>query len=287
MTGRCPSRESSVTVINRSCPRENLRAGMKVIRLSGFALNFLAGLGAAALFPLLPRAARQSITRLWSRAMLAVVGVRLEVHGELARGPALIVANHVSWVDVLAIAALRPCVFVCKSDVAAWPVLGWLLARVDTIFMRRASARAAFRAMREAGARLRAGASVALFPEGTSTNGEQVLPFAAAIFQAAADAGRSVQPLGLAYSSQEAVYAGGTGFGESLLAVAGARGLRVRVTVLPILASIERREAAVRSRELIEQALRAGTLPAVAGHAAESRAEGDLVALQAGRPGLV
>jgi 1-acyl-sn-glycerol-3-phosphate acyltransferase len=276
-----------VTVINRSCPRENLRAGMKAMRLSGFAVHFFAGLGAAALFPLLPRAARQAITWLWSRAMLAVLGVRLEVQGELARGPALVVANHVSWVDALAISALRPCVFVCKSDIAAWPVLGWLLGRVDTIFMRRGSARAAYRAMREAGARLRAGASVALFPEGTSTNGEQVLPFAAAIFQAAADAGCPVQALALAYSSQEAVYAGGTGFGESLLAVAGARGLRVRVTVLPILASIERRDAAVRSRELIEQALRAGTLPAVAGHAAEGRAEGDLVALQAGRPGLV
>jgi 1-acyl-sn-glycerol-3-phosphate acyltransferase len=276
-----------MTVINRSCPRASLRGGMKATRLCGFALSFLAGLGAAAFFPLLPRAARHTITRLWSRAVLFGLGVRLEAQGELAPGPALVVANHISWVDVLAIAALRPCVFICKSDVATWPVLGWLLTRVDTIFMRRGSARAASRAMRAALARLRAGASVALFPEGTSTDGDQVLPFAAAIFQAAVDAGCPVQPLAMAHSSPEAVYAGGTGFGESLLSVAGARGLRVRVTVLPALRSIERREAAVRSHELIELSLRAGTLTAVAGHAAEGTVEGDLVALQAGRPGLV
>lgn len=257
MTGTRRKHEASMTVMTRSSAHASLRAGMKAIRLAAFALHLLAGLAAAALFPLLPRAARHAITKSWSRAMLAMLGVGLEVQGELAPGPALVVANHVSWVDVLAITALRPCVFICKSEVAAWPVLGWLLARVDTIFMRRGSARAASRAMREAGARLRAGASVAVFPEGTSTNGGQVLPFGAAIFQSAWDAGCVVQPLALAYSSREAVYAGAIGFGESLLAVAGARGLRVRVAVLPAVASIDRRDAALRSRELIELALRA------------------------------
>src|SRR5918994_7021515 len=110
---------------------------MRTIKLLGVILVLLAGFVAAALFPLLPRAARLAITQAWSRLLLAVLGVQLEVEGEACEGPALIVANHVSWLDVLAITALRPAVFVCKSEIAAWPGLGWLLGRADTIFLRR------------------------------------------------------------------------------------------------------------------------------------------------------
>jgi 1-acyl-sn-glycerol-3-phosphate acyltransferase len=257
---------------------------MKTIKLLGVILVLLAGFAAAALFPLLPRAARLGITQAWSRALLAVLGVRLDLEGEIEPRPALLVANHVSWLDVLAISAVRPSVFVCKSEIAAWPALGWLLGRADTIFLRRRSAVAAGQAVQSATRQLRAGLSVALFPEGTSTDGDAVLPFSAALFQAAVDAGCPVQPLALSYSSRAAVYAGDTGFAESLLAVVSARGLCVSLSALPVLAAVaDRRDAALRCRNLISARLTAGTFPAASRHALAA----SLAAAQGSRHSLV
>ena len=250
------------------------------------ALTILGGFATAAFFPLLPGAMRLGLMRLWCRAMLASLGVRLETEGQLDPRPALLVANHVSWLDILAICALRPALFVCKADIADWPGFGWLVARVGTIFMRRGSAHSAARTVAAATRCLRSGVSVAVFPEGTSSNGDQVLPFSAALFQAAVDAGCPVQPLALSYSSQAAVYAHNIGFGESMLAIAGARGLCVRLSILTALPASDRRDAALRAHELIAQRVRAGTFPAASGHALEGPAEGSLVAADAGHPGL-
>lgn len=268
---------------------------MKAIRLTGVIAVFAAGFAAAALFPLLPRAARFAIIRAWAKAMLGVLGVALEIEGELREGPALIVANHCSWLDVLAITALRPSVFVCKSEIAAWPALGWLIGRGDTIFMRRGSAPAAAEAAQAAARRLGEGISVAVFPEGTSTNGEVLLPFHAALFQAAVDTGCPAQPLVLRYSNEAAVYTGDTSFGDSLAAVAGASELTVSLAVLPAVAgAADRREAARRAHALIGVHLASatalgplptGTFPAAPGHALA--VEAGLAALQGGRSSLV
>lgn len=248
------------------------------------------GFAAAAFFPLLGQQARRAITQAWAKAMLAVLGVRLESEGEPGEGPTLMVANHVSWLDILAMTALRPAVFVCKAEIAAWPALGWLLGRAGTIFLRRGSAVAASEAARAAARRLREGMSVAVFPEGTSTNGATVLPFHAALFQAAIDAGCPVQPLALRYSNEAAVYAGDTGFGDSLLAVAGAGGLTIRLAVLPAFdGEACRRAAALRAHALIGASLTCatplGTFSAAPGHALAVQA--GLAVAQAGRQGLV
>jgi 1-acyl-sn-glycerol-3-phosphate acyltransferase len=276
-----------MTFIKRSCGGRRLsRREMRTTRLLGVIFVLLAGFAAAAFFPLLSKSTRSAITRLWSRALLAVLGVRLDIEGGLAPGPMLVVANHVSWLDVAAINALRPCVFVCKSEVADWPAFGWLVARAGTIFMRRGSARSANEAMRKARARLREGSSVTVFPEGTSTDGGEVLPFSAAFFQAAIEAGCPVLPLALSYSSTAAVYAGATGFGESMLAIAGARRLTLKVRVLPALVGLEnRRDAALQAHALIASELRSGTFPAEVGHALEP--EGRLAAPQGSHHCLV
>lgn len=249
-------------------------------------LVLLGGFATAAFFPLLPRALRLAIKGLWCRAMLASLGVRVQTEGEIDPRPALLVANHVSWLDILAICALRPALFVCKADIADWPGFGWLLARVGTIFMRRGSAHSAARTVTVATRCLRSGVSVAVFPEGSSSNGDEVLAFSAALFQAAVDAGCPVQPLAIGYNSYAAVYAGSTGFGESMVAIAGARGLRLRLSVLTASPASDRRDAALRAHELIAQRVRAGTFPAESGHALEGPAEGSLVAADAGHPSL-
>src|SRR5262245_46431824 len=112
---------------------------MATWRLARFLLHVILGFAAVCAFPGLPHHRREKVVAWWSRGLLAALGVRLRLDGEPPLEPGLLVANHVSWLDVAALAALRPALFVCKSEVAAWPGVGWLLARVGTIFHRRGS----------------------------------------------------------------------------------------------------------------------------------------------------
>ena len=245
----------------------------KLLRLGLFSACAGAGLLGGLLLPVLPAAARARLQKLWCRAVLASLGLRLGVEGEPAAAGALLVANHVSWLDVVAIAAAVPAglsiAFLCKDEIAAWPVVGWLLRRAGTLFMRRGSARAAWRAVKAIGPRLGAGASLAVFPEGTTTLGGEVLPFYPALFQAAVHARAPVQPVALLYvdslgrRSEEAAYEGETSFGESLLAVAGAGDLAVRVAFLPAFscARLPRRQAAALAHAQIASRIRHAAVP--------------------------
>jgi 1-acyl-sn-glycerol-3-phosphate acyltransferase len=232
----------------------------RVLRLPLLACHVAAGLVAALFLPLLPAAAQFALQALWSRGALAVLGVRLIAQGALPGNASLIVANHVSWLDVLALSAVCRASFVCKQEIASWPLLGWLLKRAGTVFMRRASAWGAWHAMLAIVPRLRGGAHIAVFPEGTTTAGDALLPFYPALFQSAVNAKGLIQPAALVYADRdrggrryEAVYAGETSFGESLLEIAGASGLTVTVSLLPAFSAtgLTRRQAARHAQELI------------------------------------
>ncbi|MBI4985954.1 MAG: 1-acyl-sn-glycerol-3-phosphate acyltransferase, partial [Rhodocyclales bacterium] len=109
-------------------------------------MHLLWGAATVALaFPLLPLSARRALKSRWSRQLLAALGVRLARSGTLP-GHGLIVANHISWLDIYAIDALVPTAFVSKDDVRTWPLVGWLAANTETLFMERGSRRAAMRA---------------------------------------------------------------------------------------------------------------------------------------------
>lgn len=191
-----------------------------------------AGLVAASFFGALQPARRDALVRAWARSLLRALGVRLRVEGAPAAGPMLIVANHVSWLDVMAIAAVRPATFVCKSEIATWPLVGWLLRRAGTVFIRRRSLRDLLRVNAELRARFARGEAVAAFPEGTTTDGSIVLPFRPGLFQPAIERGLPVQPVALGYSGVRAAYVGETSFGASLLSIALARGLEARISFL-------------------------------------------------------
>ena len=181
--------------------------------------------------------------------------MRLHVRGGVrSDGGALIVANHVSWLDVMAInTVFADAAFVCKDDVASWPVFGWLLRRTDTYFIRRGSSQSARRAAHRMARDLREGARIAFFPEGTTTAGNDLLPFHPGLFEAAVQAGCSIQPIAVAYSSGAAVYSGDTSFGESLGAICAARDLCVTLSLLPAFstAGLDRRAAAGEARRRI------------------------------------
>lgn len=117
------------------------------------------------------------------QVMCGVIGVRVSVHGRLPpTGPRFVVANHVSWTDVIALASVYPLVFLAKKEVAQWPVLGFLARLQGTIFVDRANRRAIPEVNSALAGRLRQGRDVVVFAEGTSSNGADVLKFNASHF---------------------------------------------------------------------------------------------------------
>jgi 1-acyl-sn-glycerol-3-phosphate acyltransferase len=153
---------------------------------------------------------QRSIPHLYHRILCALIGVRIrEIGTRSSASPALILSNHVSWLDICVITALGPVVFVAKREVAGWPVFGWLARLQRTIFINRQARHQTGAATREIAGRLLGGDAVVLFAEGTSSDGIRVLPFRSALVGAvhhALGAGTlhthvTVQPMSLAYVS--------------------------------------------------------------------------------------
>jgi 1-acyl-sn-glycerol-3-phosphate acyltransferase len=155
----------------------------------------------------------------------------------------LIVANHISWLDIYALNAARPMVFVAKAEVRHWPLIGWLAAKTDTVFLRRGSCGHARRVNAQIDGLLNAGRDVAIFPEGTTTDGTHLLNFHSALLQPAVDARRPVQPVALSYHdanghrSLAPAYAGETTMHECLDAILACRSLTIRLRATPPIAS--------------------------------------------------
>lgn len=151
-------------------------------------------------FPQMDDAARGQRVQAWSVQVLKVFGVTLRVHGTPpAQGPLLLVANHISWLDIAVIHAAGYCRFVSKSDVKHWPIVGSLATGAGTLFIERESRRDAMRVVHHMAERLRAGEVVAVFPEGTTGDGRSMLPFHANLLQAAISADVPVLPLALRF----------------------------------------------------------------------------------------
>ena len=151
---------------------------------------------------------QRSIPHLYHRILCALIGVRIrEVGQRSTASPLLILSNHVSWLDICVITALAPVVFVAKSEVARWPVFGWLAKLQRTIFINRQARHQTGAATREIARRLLGGDAVVLFAEGTSSDGIRVLPFRSslvgAVHHALGDSTHhthvTVQPMSLAY----------------------------------------------------------------------------------------
>jgi 1-acyl-sn-glycerol-3-phosphate acyltransferase len=195
-------------------------AARTVLRLAGAVGVLLAGLLAV---PLLRGAAARTV----ARALLAVLGVRVNRRGPAPRPGSLLVANHVSWLDILALVALGEPRLVAKREVHGWPGIGRLAAATGTIFVDRGRPRSLPGTVAEVGAALRAGRSVAVFPEGTTFCGVNRGRFRPAMFQAAVDAHAPVVPVCITYGSTAAAFIGDDSLWSSVRRVAGLRGLTV------------------------------------------------------------
>lgn len=233
------------------------------------ALIILSGVTTAAfVYPFVNDRRRARLRQRWSKVLLGILGLRLDARLEHAVPGSMLVANHISWIDVFVINAVLPAAFVAKADIRHWPVIGWLAAMNDTIFLKRGSRGHARQINQEIGAKLAAGQYVAVFPEGTTTDGTQVLHFHGALLQPALTAGRPIVAVAITYWEENGErslaprYDGDISFAQCLVNIASRRRLTARLQTLPALglAGQSRRAVAMAARTAI---IAAAQLPAL------------------------
>lgn len=151
-------------------------------------------------FPRLSEEARALRVQLWAARMLQLLGIGLRVQGTPpVVGPVLLVSNHISWLDILVLHAARHCRFVSKADVKHWPLIGTLATGAGTLYIERESRRDAMRVVHRMAESLNNNEVLAVFPEGTTSDGLKLLPFHANLLQAAVATQAPVQPVALGF----------------------------------------------------------------------------------------
>jgi len=220
----------------------------------------------AIVFPLTDLAGRERRIKKWSVKLLDICGVQVEIAHAVQTPPAqraLIVSNHVSWLDIFVINTYHPCRFVAKSDIRDWPLLGWLCAKSGTIFIARGRIRDVRRIFEGLVASIKAGEHVAFFPEGTTSAQGGLLPFHANLFEAAIDAKVPVQPFALRYLDKSGClhsvvdFIGDMTFAQSMIAILKAGNIQAVLTRLPTIETEggHRRDLAHATRQTIAGSL--------------------------------
>lgn len=236
----------------------------QVLRVSA---HLFAGIFTCALvFPLTDAQGREWRIKHWSGKLLAICGVQVEIKdapiGHVAPH-AMIVANHVSWLDIFVINSMHPCRFVAKSDIRDWPLIGWLCDKAGTVFIARGNRRDVRRIFENLVASIHAGERVAFFPEGTTAEQGALLPFHANLFEAAIDAAVPIQPYALRYTNASGEhhaavdFVGDMSFAQSIIAILKSEKITAQLVLLPLIETdgAHRRELAAASRQSVAQAL--------------------------------
>lgn len=225
--------------------KSKLRLSYKLIQIClhfGFGL-LLAGV----VFPLLnvclsvpaAKRIRDALKVLWLRLFSRCLNLAISHEGQPHAG-ALIVSNHISWLDIVVLGQFTPAYFVAKSDILSWPVVGFLAKQGGTIFIRRGDKRQIKATAEQMLWVLKQHGTVIAFPEGTTTNGQEVLGFHTSLLQPALLSKAAVQPAALQYQGQASQYApfiGDDAFVPHLLNILALPKVEVRVRFLPVINS--------------------------------------------------
>ena len=216
-------------------------------------------------FGVLPTPERQLRVQWWATKTLRLMGITLRVEGAPVAGAVLLVANHISWLDIMAVHAVCPHArFVSKADVKSWPLIPHLVDAAGTLYLERERKRDALRVVHAMAEALNAGDTVAIFPEGTTSDGQALLPFHANLLQAAIATETPAQPVAIRFSdsthaiSRAVEFVGATTLAQSLWMVACGDALSVRVALLPP------RETALADRRALAEQLRGDIAAALA-----------------------
>lgn len=171
-------------------------------KLSRVLAHIVSGLWVVVLvFPKLSATQKEERIQAWAHALLTRIAIKLVVIGAPpTQGPMLLASNHISWLDIVVMHSARYCRFVSKADVQRWPIIGTLATGAGTLFIQRESRRDAMRVVHHMAERLSAGDVLAIFPEGTTSDGVSLLPFHANLFQAAISANAPVLPIALRFT---------------------------------------------------------------------------------------
>jgi 1-acyl-sn-glycerol-3-phosphate acyltransferase len=239
----------------------------RVWRFTRLAAHFTVAAGVAGIgYPLMKPARRRLALQRWSNKLLHRLAARITVHGAppLENGAAfMLVANHVSWLDIFVINAATPTRFVAKSEIRGWPLIGWLCVKADTLFIERERPRDLARLDGTIATALRNGAGMGVFLEGTTTDGREVLPFHSSLLRPAQQVNIDVHPVAIQYRRgdgticTEAAYDGDKTLLDTLRLMLTQREIHVHVHFLPSLptAGVHRKALAKQARETIVRAL--------------------------------
>lgn len=243
-----------------------MRKAIALFRATRFALHLAYGLTIALAYPWFGFALQKRVLKNWSAGLLHILNVHIDIAGDdplhsLRHG--LIVTNHISWLDVFVLNAVVPMRFVAKSEVRRWPVIGWLCARAQTIFIERGKARSAARINVQLVTLLQQGECLAIFPEGTTTDGTSVAHFHSSLLQPAIDAQAQVHPIAIRYQDEfgthslAAAYIDELSFGASLWNILSMPELHVQLAGTPPLdaSTTDRRSLTRSAQQHISQAL--------------------------------
>lgn len=201
--------------------------------------------------------------QVWMKRLASILGLKVSVSGTpTIYHNTLLVANHVSWLDIIALSSLRSIVFMAKSDVKRWPVFGTLTAVSGTLFIDRGNKKALQGAINALSVPLRQGRTVAIFPEGTTTDGASVQPFFSGLFNAAISSESYLQPVAICYRRNNqrdsiAPYTLEDTFISHILTILKQDSTHVNLDFLPKIRTqpYSRNELATISREKIAQSL--------------------------------
>jgi len=250
---------------SRPAPADRTPLPLRVYRHARVSLHVFQGIATTAfVFPMIGLPRRQALIRSWSEHLLRIMHIEARVRGlpsDGLPGNMLIVANHVSWLDIFVLNTVQPARFIAKAELKRWPLVGLMISGCGTLFIERERRRDAHRVNDQARDVLAAGDSIAIFPEGTTTDGTTLLPFHGSLLQPVIDAQGHLQPIAIRYLHRDGsyndapAYVGDTTFMASFWRVLGERAMVVEMTLTPPL------EARARHRRELsceaEQAIRA------------------------------
>lgn len=216
---------------------------VRTYRILRIVMHILYGLSVGALIlKRLDQDQRHLIIKRWSETLLNILNVKLTVEGSPPNQKlcnAIFVGNHISWLDIYALNSVHPVRFIAKSEVGRWPILGWLARQANTMFIERAQKKDAQRVTIQATESLSKGDCLCYFPEGTTSDGTELLPFKSSLMQASINANAEVWPLAIHYPNKDGspnvrmAFVGETTFIESIWQIISLHQSEVKLYFLP------------------------------------------------------